>query len=557
MTLSLPPSENDETPQAKANDADDRESSPAALVHANTIPFVLAQKVLAVVGGAQANEGRSAAPSDPSSEPVVPERSGVVDVRTGAPASLRAVWQEEPGAEVSGNPPPLSEDERGPSSDVSPRQRSSAPPSDATRDWTGSDLRHATIAGTYRVVRPLGSGGMGIVLLAEDITLDRKVALKLIRPELARADFHDKFVHEARSMARVNHPNVAQVHTFGMHEGAPYLVMELVEGKTLETWIEESGGMPDIDRALQVLEGICAGASAIHAKDTVHRDLKPSNVILDDARRPHIVDLGLAVLGSAPLASDGEIIGTPGYMAPEIVFPSEEVGPLARIDVYAIACIAYEMLTGQAPFSAPHETGMLLQHATQPVPLPSLVRPELGTAYDEPLLRGLEKRPSQRTPTPEALYRSLRAAREGSLEPSRILLAEDDEDFRELVRRALAFAFPGAEIVCVGNGTEALAAFEARTPTIALLDLHMPDVDGEALTRAFRANERAAAMPILIFTGGGGAEDWKRLSELGADGFLVKPLSTSDMVALVRRTLHERTSIPASASRSVPPPKTV
>jgi serine/threonine-protein kinase len=557
MTLSLPPSETDVTPQAKPTEPEERQASPSVLVNANTIPFVLAQKVRAVLGGARGIEEAPDSERDSSREAVVPERSGVVDVHGGAPVSLRAVWQEGPGAKASGSLPSLPDDERGPSSDVSPRQRVSASPVDATKDWTGSDLQNATIAGTYRVVRPLGSGGMGIVLLAEDTTLDRKVALKLIRPELARADFHDKFVHEARSMARVNHPNVAQVHTFGMHEGAPYLVMELVEGKTLETWLEEAGGVPDIDQALSVLEGICAGASAIHAKDTVHRDLKPSNVILDDALRPHIVDLGLAVLGSAPLASDGEIIGTPGYMAPEIVFPSEEAGPLARIDVYAIACIAYEMLTGHAPFSAPHETGMLLQHATQPVPLPSVVRPELGTAYDEPLLRGLEKRPSRRTPTPEAFCRSLRAAREGSIEPSRILLAEDDEDFRELVRRALASAFPGAEIVCVGNGTEALEAFAAGTPTISLLDLHMPDVDGEALTRTFRANESAAAMPILIFTGGGGAEDWKRLSELGADGFLVKPLSTSDMVALVRRTLHERTSSPASGSRSVPPPKNV
>jgi CheY-like chemotaxis protein len=554
MTLTFPPSEVAQTPR---NPPEENEVPSAVSVHANTIPFLLAPK--SKVAPSSPPEGTLESEPE-SAEP--PERSGVVEVHAVAPESLRAVWQETPGGSASGTPPPI-EEETEPSTDFStnaprahfsPRVRSSTDP---TKDFAGADLRHATIAGTYRVIRPLGSGGMGIVLLAEDTTLDRKVALKLIRPEVGRADFHDKFVHEARAMARVNHPNVAQVHTFGMHEGAPYLVMELVEGKTLETWLEEASGVPEIDLALRVIEGICAGASAIHAKDTVHRDLKPSNVILDGARRPHIVDLGLAVLGSAPIASDGEIIGTPGYMAPEIVFPSEEPGPLARIDVYAIACIAYEMLTGQAPFSAPHETGMLLQHATQTVPLPSVVRPDLGTAYDEPLLRGLEKLPSKRTKTPEAFYRSLRAAREGSLEPSRILLAEDDEDFRELVRRALACAFPGAEIVCVANGMEALLAFEARTPSIALLDLHMPDVDGESLTRTFRANERAAAMPILIFTGGGGAEDWKRLSELGADTFLVKPLATSDMVALVRRTLHERTSIPPPTPRSAPPPKNV
>ena len=309
-----------------------------------------------------------------------------------------------------------------------------------------------------------------------------------------------------------------------------------------------------MDLTLHILEGLCAGVSAIHAKDAVHRDLKPANVILDESLGPHVVDLGLAVLGSSSVSNDGEIIGTPGYMAPEILFPLEEAGPLERTDVYSIACIAYEMLTGKAPFSSTNETGMLLQHATQSLPLPSVVRPELGTAFDDALVRGLAKLPSKRTPTAEALFRALAAARAGSLEPVHILLAEDDEDFRELVRASLLNAFPGAEVECVGDGETALAAFRARTPSIALLDLHMPGIDGTDLTRIFRDHAAALVMPILVFTGGGGADDWKRLSALGADGFLVKPLATSDMIALVRRTLHERQSMSFALRPTVPPP---
>ena len=445
-----------------------------------------------------------------------------------------AAWHEEPGVGVTGEPP----------TETTLEPRATALPHERAKAWSAAAVDMGTIAGSFRVIRQLGSGGMGVVLLAEDTTLDRKVALKLIRPELARPDFFERFVTEARAMARVNHPNVAQVHTFGIHEGAPYLVMELVEGKTLDEWLVEQGGPPDVDLTLRIIGGLCAGVSAIHARDTVHRDLKPGNVILDERLEPHVVDLGLAVLGSGPVSNDGEIIGTPGYMAPEIVFPTEEPGPLARTDVYAIACIAYEMLTGEAPFSSPHETGMLLQHATQPIPLPSAVRPELGTAFDDALLRGLSKLPSKRTPTPEALYRALAAARAGSLEPVHILVAEDDEDFLTLVRGSLMQAFPGAEVECVGDGESALAAFRSRTPSIALLDLHMPGIDGMELTRIFRTHEGADIMPILIFTGGGGADDWKRLSSLGADGFLVKPLATSDMTSLVRRTLHERKSNP-------------
>jgi len=447
---------------------------------------------------------------------------------------MMAVWHESPDLGHAGTLPADSRDPLRP-----------APPAARSGEARETPLELSTVAG-FRVLRELGSGGMGVVLLAEDATLDRRVALKVIRPELARPDFFERFVIEARAMARVNHPNVAQVHTFGVHAGAPYLVMELVEGKTLDTWLAEQGGPPDVDVTLRILQGLCAGVAAIHARDAVHRDLKPGNVILDERLEPHVVDLGLAVLGPTQASSDGEIIGTPGYMAPEIVFPSEEPGPLARTDVYALACIAYEMLTGAPPFSSPHETGMLLQHATQPVPLPSVVRPELGAAFDEALLRGLAKVPSKRTPTPEAFYRALAAARAGSLEPSHILVAEDDEDFLLLVRRSLAEAFPDAEIECVGDGEAALAAFLRRPPDVALLDLHMPAIDGMALTRAFREHPSSAKMPILVFTGGGGADDWKRLSGLGADGFLVKPLATSDMVALIRRTLLERSSAPAS-----------
>ncbi len=454
-----------------------------------------------------------------------------------------AVWLEEPGVGVSGTP-----------ADIADEPRATSVPRERPEVWSEATVNMGTIAGSFRVIRKLGSGGMGVVLLAEDTTLDRRVALKLIRPELTGPDFFERFVTEARAMARVNHPNVAQVHTFGIHEGAPYLVMQFVEGKTLDQWLVEQDGPPDVDLALHILKGLCAGVSAIHAKDTVHCDLKPANVILDESLGPHIVDLGLAVLGSSAVSNNGQVIGTPGYMAPEILFPAEEAGPLARTDVYAIACIAYAMLTGEAPFSSETESGMLLQHASQPLRLPSVVRPELGTAFDDALVRGLAKLPSKRTPTPEALFLALAAARAGSLEPVHILLAEDDEDFRELVRDSLLKAFPGAEVECVGDGETALAAFRARTPSIALLDLHMPGIDGTDLTRIFRDHTAALVMPILVFTGGGGADDWKRLSALGADGFLVKPLATSDMIALVRRTLHERKSMSFTLRPTVPPP---
>jgi serine/threonine protein kinase len=137
------------------------------------------------------------------------------------------------------------------------------------------------IGGIYRVVAPLGTGAMGVVVVARDETLDRKVAIKFVRSDLLDDGFRERFMAEARAMARVSHPNTLQIHAFGSHDGAPYFVMELVEGVTLDQWIVRNGGPPPLDVALKVMGQICDGVAAIHAANTVHRDLKPSNILVD------------------------------------------------------------------------------------------------------------------------------------------------------------------------------------------------------------------------------------------------------------------------------------
>src|SRR5579862_3928137 len=138
------------------------------------------------------------------------------------------------------------------------------------------------VGGTYRIVRLLGTGAMGAVLLARDETLDRRVAIKWTRGHLLSAQSRDVVMSEARAMARVSHPNVVQIYSYGVHEETPYFAMEYVEGLTLEQWLARNGGPPDLDRALHILDEVCRGVSAIHAADTVHRDIKPSNILLDE-----------------------------------------------------------------------------------------------------------------------------------------------------------------------------------------------------------------------------------------------------------------------------------
>jgi serine/threonine protein kinase len=399
------------------------------------------------------------------------------------------------------------------------------------------------VGGVYRVLEPLGSGAMGVVVLAQDESLDRRVAIKFIHPELLDSSLRERFTAEARAMARVSHPNVLQIYAFGEHEDAPYFAMEVVEGQTLEQWLLECGTPPDLDVTLSILDGICRGATAIHAADTIHRDIKPSNILLDAKLEPHLADLGVSIICRHDRPSKPETVGTPLYMAPEVAL-QRDVDPAlrARADVYSLGCLAYELLTGQPPFGGEGQTGVMLKHAITSVPPPSSRRTDLPPALDAVILRALAKEPSERTPTAEALRLQLSAARLGSREPVRILVAEDHDDFRAALVEYLGAEFPDAEIGAYADGESLLRAFDRRRPSAVILDLRMPGLDGMQLTALLRARDPEASIPIIILTASGGPEEWRRLSELGADGFLVKPVVLDDVVSFVRRSLQKRTS---------------
>jgi eukaryotic-like serine/threonine-protein kinase len=206
------------------------------------------------------------------------------------------------------------------------------------------------------------------------------------------------------------------------------------------------------------------------------------------------------------------------------------------------------LLTGVHPYrraGTPLHT--LVPPLTDAVTLPSVVRPELGTAFDRVLLQGLEWDVSQRTPSVEAFRAALLEAHRQGDNPDRIVVAEDDRDFRELIELRLQREFPGADIECVADGVEALQALERKPASVALIDLQMPAMDGVALTAQLRSREDCASMPIIVLTASGGAREWQRLSLLGADRFLVKPLQLDDMVTVIRQAVLERRK-PVSSS---------
>lgn len=411
------------------------------------------------------------------------------------------------------------------------------------------------IAETYTVVRLLGQGGMGVVVLAYDHVLDRHVAIKFIRKDLIdEGDLRERFLVEARAMARVRHPNVLPIYAFGEYDSVPYFVTELVEGPNVETWLRgrPSGTYPDIDVALKIIDETCRGVSAIHAAQTVHRDLKPGNLLLGDEFRVRVADMGVADLLLRARNSDRpELVGTPEYMAPENVVQTQVPPELVpRADVYALGCLAFELLTGTTPFRKKGSVAGMLARLLEDVPLPSVVRPDLGDAFDSVILRALARDPANRTESAEILREELLNARKRSADPVRILVADDDDDFRELLIGTLSREFPSAAIESARDGRTALEAFDRATPSIAIVDLQMPDVTGLELTERLRARDSARNVPIIVITASGGASEWQRLSALGADGFLVKPVNAKDVVTLVRRALDERSVNEVSSSRA-------
>jgi eukaryotic-like serine/threonine-protein kinase len=266
-----------------------------------------------------------------------------------------------------------------------------------------------------------------------------------------------------------------------------------------------------------------------------------------------VADLGLAQKYVTAKAIK-ELVGTLGYIAPELTLDTgTRVAASPLSDLYSLGCIAYELLTGQPPFDSTTDDSLLLLHATAKVIRPSFVRGDLPIALDAVLLKALAKDPAARQMTVAQFREELRAARSKGSEPTRILVAEDEEDFRALLELKLRSEFPDADVETVTNGQQALEAFDRKPASVVILDLQMPLLDGIAVTVLLRSRPASASVPILVLTASGGPNEWKLLSSLGADRFLVKPVDLDDVVAMVRKTVKDRSSLPGGRGSSKPP----
>jgi len=259
-----------------------------------------------------------------------------------------------------------------------------------------------TRVGAYRIVEPLGSGGMSEVWVAEHTLLGRRAAIKVLRAELSRRpDIVEQFFHEARITTAIANPGVVQIFDFGFHtDGSAYLVMELLEGETLDRRLARSGVLAIAD-ALHIVRQVAKALCVAHARGVIHRDLKPDNIFLVrdpevvGGERAKILDFGIAKLvGAHRTRLDAAVLGTPAFMSPEQCRGSPEVDQ--HSDIYALGCVLFALVTGRAPFGGEDPGEVMARHLGEPPPVPSQCAPGVPSAIDHLVLRCMAKDPGRR-----------------------------------------------------------------------------------------------------------------------------------------------------------------
>jgi tRNA A-37 threonylcarbamoyl transferase component Bud32/quercetin dioxygenase-like cupin family protein len=261
----------------------------------------------------------------------------------------------------------------------------------------------------YRIEEPLGQGGMGVVYAAQDTRLKRKVALKLMAPELALDErFRERFVRESELAMSLEHPNVVPIHDAGEADGRLYLVMRCVEGTDLRALLR-AGAALEPGRALALVRQIGEALDAAHARGLVHRDVKPSNVLLDEREHVYLADFGLTRRQTDQVQEPGEArsLGTPAYLAPEQI----EGGPIdGRADLYSLGCLLYECLTGQPPFPGGSRLEVGWAHLEEDPPAASARNPTVPVAIDDVIRKAMAKDPDERYATCGELVAAAEAA---------------------------------------------------------------------------------------------------------------------------------------------------
>jgi putative two-component system response regulator len=400
--------------------------------------------------------------------------------------------------------------------------------------------------GPYRIVAPIGRGGMATVYRAHHSALDRDVAIKVLPDFFAEEEsYRERFQQEARSVARLKHPNILNVFDYGQVDGISYLVLELVEGGTLTDRLGTPMALEDVVR---LLRPIASALDHAHSQNILHRDIKPSNILIQKDGTPVLADFGLArMVGSTQrLTATGTVLGTPEYMSPEQA-TGETLGPPS--DQYSLAIVAYEMLTGRLPFQADTPVAVLISQMSKAMPPTRELEGKLSGHIEDALRRGLAKAPADRYPTASQFVAALtpaawtggsptdlKAAKSPRRGAQSVLVVDDGAANRELIEACLADV--DCTIRMAEDGPTALAMIATSTPDLILLDVQMPGMDGYEVCRRIKANSAHRLIPVVMITALDRTDDRVKALDSGADDFMSKPVERAELVARVRSALR-------------------
>ncbi len=271
------------------------------------------------------------------------------------------------------------------------------------------------LAGKYRIIEPIGKGGMGVVYKAEDITLERTVALKFLPAELTEdPEARERFVREAKAAAALSHPHICTIHEIGEEENQYFIAMECIEGQSLKQKILK--GPLDQAEALDIAIQVAEGLQEAHRKEIIHRDIKPGNIMVTDKGTAKVMDFGLAkVFGASLITKEAKTMGTVAYMSPE-----QAQGQSAdhRTDIWSLGVVLYEMLTGELPFKGEYDQSIIHSILNREPEALTKLRPNLPRDLEKVVLTALAKNPTGRYQSMEEFLEDLKAIAEG-LKPLR------------------------------------------------------------------------------------------------------------------------------------------
>jgi serine/threonine protein kinase len=379
------------------------------------------------------------------------------------------------------------------------------------------DRLSAALADKYRIERELGAGGMATVYLAFDLKHDRKVALKVLRPELAAVIGGDRFLQEIKTTANLHHPHILPLHDSGEAEGLVYYVMPYIEGESLRARLDRDKQLP-VDEAIRIARETADALDYAHRQGVIHRDIKPDNIMLHDE---HVVvaDFGIALAasrteGGSRMTETGMSLGTPHYMSPEQAMGEREIN--ASSDVYALACVLYEMLMGEPPFTGPTVQAIIAKVMTDSPHAMTVHRKSIPPYVEAAVLTGLEKLPADRYATAAEFGAALSGATSA-------------RTAAHLAQPAAVRTGPWRQ-VAIGAGALAVAALTFGVWAWR----HEPVQSTVRVSVSFPTGEKIRSSPTRRFAL---SRDGRRIVYVGADSLSGDQLWVRDLNSLTGRPL--------------------